>query len=181
ASEPCRRGGRSRARRCADVGGACARAGPRTGEREGVLLLALAPRGRRRAGDRPARQLRRGSTRPPARADRRRPCLEDAARLSGRVLRPRGEAGPRPLPPLVLGREPPQARHAGGADRGQARNGVTAAVACFDVSTFGRSGAGTIAPAAMFVSTLRCRDSHAPISAATPFSSSLWSGVTAPM
>jgi len=40
---------------------------------------------------------------------------------------------------------------------------------------------GTIASAPMFVSTLRCRDSHAPISAATPFSSSLFKAVTAPM
>ena len=59
---------------------------------------------------------------------------------------------------------------------------MTAAVACRAVSTFGSAGAGTITPpAAMFVSTLRCRDSLAPIWAATPFSSFDVSAVTAPM
>ncbi len=60
-------------------------------------------------------------------------------------------------------------------------NGLTAAVACAAVSTFGRLGAGTIEFAPMFVRTLRCRDSQAPISAATPLSALLWSAVTAPM
>jgi hypothetical protein len=61
-----------------------------------------------------------------------------------------------------------------------ARNGFTAAVAWAAVSAFGKAGAGTIVPAAMFVSTLRWRDSFAPMVAATPFSSFDFSAVTAP-
>jgi hypothetical protein len=61
-----------------------------------------------------------------------------------------------------------------------ARNGFTAAVAWAAVSAFGKAGAGTIELAAMFVSTLKCRDSFAPIVAATPFSSLDFSAVTAP-
>ena len=104
------------------------------------------------------------------------------------------DAAARHVRALVQHRQPPRARHAGDADRhpeagrvaaaktagappsatppgrAQAMNGLTAAVACAAVRTFGRFGAGTIAFAAMFVSTLRWRDSQAPISAATPFS-----------
>ena len=59
-------------------------------------------------------------------------------------------------------------------------NGFTAAVACMAVSAFGNEGAGTIVSPAMFESTLRCRDSFAPIVAATPLSSFDFSAVTAP-
>jgi hypothetical protein len=63
---------------------------------------------------------------------------------------------------------------------GYARNGFTAAVACAAVSAFGNAGAGTIVLPAMFDSTLRWRDSFAPMVAATPFSSFDFSAVTAP-
>ena len=42
-------------------------------------------------------------------------------------------------------------------------NGFTAAVACAAVRAFGNAGAATMVPAAMFDSTLRWRDSFAPI------------------
>ena len=52
-------------------------------------------------------------------------ALEDAARLPGRVLRPERDARPGPLPPLVLDREPPPARHDSRADGGASERAVT--------------------------------------------------------
>src|SRR5579872_1737667 len=63
----------------------------------------------------------------------------------------------------------------------QAMNGLTAAVALVAENTSGKFGAGTIAPWAMLVNTLRWRDSQAPISAATLLRALLWRAPTAPM